>query len=513
MSRPRFAAIALLALATLAGCAPAATPAAAPAAVSAPTRAPTATAAPPTATVAPSPTPPPTFAEGSAIHGVDISGLTLAAAGEVLRAALAERPDELELRAGPARLDIPLDTIGLAADPAALLAEAEPALRSDEPAIVEPAPDEAALRERLEALAREVDVPAEIRVITSTDVLSRSFAYTPGLALDIDAAYKTVAAALADGAIDRPVKLELAPDEDAPHVPLERLQAEVADLSKQWKGVVGFHLYDTASGETATFQDGTVFAGASTIKVAIMLYAYVNVERFTPTQERWLKKMIVESDNLAANGLLAAGAGGEGTEYAFAGADKMSTMLQEKLGLQHTYLYVPYETTDYIKLYKPKYRCGPQGRVGEPPYTEMGACLRATPRSIAKIYELIDQCARGEGLLLDTFPKLNPRRCQEMLDRLATNGDKTRMLAGLPDDVRDEVRVEHKSGWIEDMQADAGIIRSPGGDYVAAIYVYKPLTGNRYLWADEVMAPAVAAFSRLAYTAYNPIRLDNEEVQ
>jgi hypothetical protein len=239
----------------------------------------------------------------------------------------------------------------------------------------------------------------------------------------------------------------------------------------------------------------------------VMLYLYVNLDEFTERQSFWLNEMIRHSDNLSANDLLAAGAGGSGTDWAFIGADEMSTMLQEELGLRHTYLYVPYETTDYIKLYKPKFRCGPQGPVGEKPYTEMGACLRAEPASMARLYQLIDQCADGEGELLDKFERLSPARCQEMLDWLAKNADKTRMVAGVPKGTR----VEHKSGWIEDMQADNGIVRSPGGDYILSIYYYRPLDGKRDYWEDEDMAPVVAALSHLVYTAYNPVETAPEK--
>lgn len=122
---------------------------------------------------------------------------------------------------------------------------------------------------------------------------------------------------------------------------------------------------------------------------------------------------------------------------------------------------------------------------------------------MGQLYRMIDECARGEGVLLEKFELLNPDRCQEMLDLLAENADDTRMVAGIPDGVR----VEHKSGWIEHTQADAGIVRSPGGDYVLAIYVYKPL-GDQWAWPDEVLGGAIADVSRLVYTAYNPIRLD-----
>lgn len=503
MPRPRLAALGLLCLALIAGCTPAAPQAAVPSPSATPAPSPT----PPPPTPVPSPTPPPTFAAGSSVGGVDVAGLTFAEAADQLRSALAA-PPPLELRAGDVTLTLQPATVGLAAPLDNLLAEAESALGAGSPASVPLALtlDEAALRAQLEALGTDVAVPATISVITATDVLSRSFAFTPGRALDLDAAVDQIVGGLAAGEAG-PFALELVDDPTPPRVPPERLIAEVQALAEEWPGVVGFHLVDLAGGESTGFQDRSVFAGASTIKTAIMLYAYANLDRFTPAQERALTKMIVESDNLAANVLLAAGAGGQGTEYAFIGADAMSTMLQEQLGLRHTYLYVPYETTDYIKLYKPTFRCGPAGPVGERPYTEMGACLRAEPASMARLYVLIDECARGEGLLLDELAKLTPRRCQEMLDRLATNEDATRMVAGIPEGVR----AEHKSGWIEDMQADVGIVRSPGGTYVLAVYVFRPLTGGRYLWADEVMAPAVAAFSRLAYTAYNPLPIAEAE--
>ncbi|NTU84876.1 MAG: serine hydrolase, partial [Chloroflexales bacterium] len=296
----------------------------------------------------------------------------------------------------------------------------------------------------------------------------------------------------------------LAEGETAPRAPLERLREEVTALAEEVPGVVGFHLIDLATGESVGLNERTVFAGASTIKVAIMLNLYVNLAKFTERQSFWLNEMIRYSDNLSANDLLAAAAGGQGTDYAFVGAEQMSTMLREELGLRHTYLYVPYETTDYIKLYKPKFTCGPKGPVGEKPYTEMGACLRAEPESMAGLYQMIDQCANGAGPLLDKFDLLTPKRCQEMLDWLAKNGDKTRMVAGIPKGVR----VEHKSGWIEDMQADNGIIRSPNGDYILSVYYYRPLDSKHDHWDDEEMAPVVAAFSRLAYTAYNPVQVE-----
>lgn len=502
MPRPRLAAIGLLCLALVAGCAPAPSQ---PAAAQPPTAAPepTATARP---TVVPSPTPPPSFARGSTIAGVDVGGLTLQEAAERLEERLAAAPEAVTLEAGELAYSLELDALDLAVPVEELLDQARPAFERGAPAEVPPAVafDEEALRERLAELAAEVAADSSLSLVAATDALTRTFVYTPGLTLDLDRAVEQVGAALAEAALgggDEPIALELTPAEEPPRVPFERLREEAAALAEEVPGVVGMHVIDLASGETVGLNDRTVFAGASTIKTAVMLFLYIHQEEFTERQTFWLNEMIRFSDNLSANDLLATAIGGQTTEDAFVAADMMSTMLQEELGLRHTYLYVPYETTDFIKLYKPKYRCGPQGRVGEPPYTEMGACLRAEPASMARLYQLIDQCANGEGELLELYERLSPERCQEMLDWLAKNGDKTRMVAGIPEGVR----VEHKSGWIEDLSADVGIVRSPGGDYVLALYYYRPLDGKRDYWPEEVLSPVVAAFSHLVYTAYNPV--------
>jgi len=498
MTGPRLATISLLCLALIVGCAPAASQ---PDPSSA-TRRPVAAVAASTAAV---PTPAPVFASGTTVAGVTVAGLTFAQAEQRLRAALTA-PEDIELRVGSIRQALSAERIGLTVPVDRLLARAAPALAASTPVTVSVAfdYDQAALRGEIATLAAAVAVPPAIQVITATDTLSRSFAFTPGRILDVEAAAARIGNGLASGDVG-PFTLTLREETTPPRVPLARLREEVEAMAAEWPGVIGFQVIDLETGASAGFHEHTVFAGASTIKTAIMLNAYVNLDTFDEREQDLLAKMIGESDNLAANDLLAAAAGGQGTEYAFAGADAMSAMLQEELGLEHTYLYIPFEATDYIRLYKPKFRCGPQGPVGAQPYTEHGNCLRAEPASMARLYHLIDRCAAHKGLLLERFERLTPARCQEMLDYLAANDDRTRLVAGVPPGVR----VEHKSGWIEDMQADAGIVRSPNGAYAIAIYVYRPLPAGRYFWPDELMAPVVAAFSRLAYTAYNPVRLED----
>ena len=497
-TRPRIAVLLLVGMLLLVACGSSVGAAAVPNPTIIPTIA-------PTVVPTPAPTAVPVFAAGSRVAGVDVSGLAVTAARERLVAALASKPTPIELRAGDVSLTIDPQTFGLSSSVDDLIGQADSALRAGKPVDVPllASLDDAALRAQLVSLAERVATPPQISVISSTKTISRSFAYTPGMTLDVDAALPRVRAALTSARHAATLALTLTEDPVVPQVSNERILAEIQSMASQWGGVIGVHLHDLKTGAEVRFHDKTVFAGASTIKVAIMLNAYINLATFTTKQELWLGDMIKYSDNIAANNLLAAAAGGTSTEYAFSGATQMSKMLAKDLGLENLYLYVPYEAIDFIKQNKIKYMCGPRDPVGEKPYTESGCALRATPYAIAQVYKVIDACANGSGPLLEKFANLSPKRCQQMLDRLATNDDKTRMVAGLPTGTR----VEHKSGWIENLQADNGIVRSPNGDYVLSVYVYKKLPKDVSMWSDEMMAPTVAAFSRLAYTAYNPVRL------
>lgn len=494
--RPRLLAVALLCVAFLAGCSSASRPLPADALI--------ATAPTPSA-ITPVTLPPlvPVYAAGTEVAGVPIGGMTTVEAEAALSAALAERITPVQLVAGEYATTIDPSSINLRLDVPAMLAVVKPALGSDQPisAPLQLAFDKAALREQIAAFAATSASTPELTVITATEVLSRSFAYLPGRAIDLERSLDIVGGFLSRGQLADPIFLTRWPT-DLPRVSFAQLTEQLEAIAAAWDGVIGVYLYDLATGTEAAVNARTVFSGASTIKTAIMLYGYTKLPAFSERQWARMRAMIIDSDNLAANDILAAGAGGTNTEMAFRGAEEMSDMLAD-LGLDHLHLYIPFEALDYIRLYNVKFRCGPKDPVGEPPYAETGCALRATPYAMGQLYRMIDECVRGEGVLLEKFELLNPDRCQEMLDLLAENADHTRMVAGIPDGVR----VEHKSGWIEHTQADAGIVRSPGGDYVLAIYVYKPL-GDQWAWPDEVLGGAIADVSRLVYTAYNPIRLD-----
>jgi hypothetical protein len=60
-------------------------------------------------------------------------------------------------------------------------------------------------------------------------------------------------------------------------------------------------------------------------------------------------------------------------------------------------------------------------------------------------------------------------------------------------------RVAHKHEWIPDTHGDAGIVFTPGGDYVLVIVLHNPT------WLDfNESFPLTAEISRVVYNYYNP---------
>jgi beta-lactamase class A len=458
---------------------------------------PTAPSSTPEPTLAPSPTAEPTIAATVQVAGVDVGGLTLAEAREKLERELALQP--LEITAGEARSAITPEAIALTPATDTML---EQALEADagDTIPLEVSYDAEQLRAALEQLSSQAAQPATLTVITDTETISRSFVIQPGRRIDIDAAVTEIDERLRDPDRAKRLTLPLTPDFETDERPTPaQLQEQIEAMASEWNGVVGVYVYDLASDEVvAALNQDTVFSGASVMKVPMLLQSYINIKTFDDEQKSDLKKMIVESDNLAANDMLAASVDGVGTEDALVGALAMNEMLSG-LGLEHTYQYMPYEAGDYFRQQGIRTKIGPP-QEGPAPHTDADPSVRTTPAEISRIFLLISQCSNGEGALLDTFENLSAERCRDMLDLLEQNGDRTRMVAGLPPGTR----VAHKSGWIEDMQADVGIVSSPGGDFLVAVYLYRELDPRKTYLTDEVAAPVIAGFTRLVYSYYNP---------
>ena len=118
---------------------------------------------------------------------------------------------------------------------------------------------------------------------------------------------------------------------------------------------------------------------------------------------------------------------------------------------------------------------------------------------LADIYE----CAEfGGGALLAVLPEqITQSECIDMIETLTRNKTPFLIEAGVPDGTR----VGHKHGWVSDVTTgairtigDAGIIYTPSGDYVLAIYFSHP---TQLVW--DPMSKLMGDLSEAIYNYYN----------
>lgn len=448
------------------------------------------------------------FAPDTLVAGIDLSGMDVPTARAYLLDLQNRLSRPLDVELDGARTTIYPDEISLQLPIEAMLSEARTLNEQGQPVRipVQISYDTERLRQKLQNFANDTMILPTLHVLTDTDSIGRSFGYTPGQRINVEVALYQIDRQLAAPLGVRRITLTRSPDPTipAPRATPQQIQEQLELLAAEWDGVVGLYLHDLASNTTvATLNERTVFSGASLLKVPIMLHAHMTLQRFTPEQYGWITAMILDSDNQSANDLLAASVGGRDTEDALIGVQLMNEHLQQ-LGLNHTYQLMPYEAYDYlVGVLGMEIPMGPEYE-GEPPYTFADPVIRTTPGEMGHLFVLMDRCKRGYGDLMTMFPDtITPTRCRSMLDLLTKNHDLTRMVAGIPAGVR----VEHKSGWVDQMQCDVGIVRSPAGDYVLALYIYQ----EEYYADSSIADPFLATLSHLVYTAYNPVLMDADE--
>ncbi len=443
------------------------------------------------------------FGAGTSVAGLDLGGMNVPTARAHLIAleTRLQRPLEMVIDTNQVTL-FPAD-IGLQLPIEELLNEAlaQQAQGQSARIPVRITYDVERLRQIIQGIADETMIPPTLRLITATDSISRSFGYDPGQRINVEVALYQIEQQLTAPLGTRRVTLSRSPDPTLPppRATPQQIQEQLTLMAQEWEGVLGFYLHELDTDTVVALNERTVFSGASVMKVPIMMHAHMTLKGLTSEQSGWLNAMILDSDNLSANNLLAASVGGAGTEDALLGLEAMNENLR-RLGLEHTYQRMPYESYDYLVgilgmdvLFGPEFE-------GEPPYTMADPVIRTTPAEMGHLFVLMDRCMRGDGDLLTMFPDtITPARCASMLDLLTKNHDLTRMVAGMPPGVR----VEHKSGWVDQMQCDVGIVRSPAGDYVLALYLFH----DEYYADSSIADPFLAHLSRMVYTAYNPVHL------
>jgi beta-lactamase class A len=237
------------------------------------------------------------------------------------------------------------------------------------------------------------------------------------------------------------------------------------------------------------------YSAASTIKIPIMVSVFNHLGEPTPELALgWMRGMITQSENPPADAL-------------------MRTYLDENLGpliVTEDMRTLGYQNTFLAGYF---YSGAPLlQRIQTPANSRTDVYLdpdfynQTVPSEIGDLLARIYRCAAAsETQQHDLFTgSVTPSECQTMLNLLAENKIGALIEAGLPP----EGDAAHKHGWTSDLDgllhtmSDAGIVSTPGGDYVLVIFI----NSSQQLMFDQ----GNWLFARLSQVIYNAFNLENQ---
>lgn len=299
--------------------------------------------------------------------------------------------------------------------------------------------------------------------------------------------------------------------EEALEVEISTLDRMVREyiLSSGFQGLVSVYVIDLQTGEEVELaidmrdldnpEDVTcdvAFASTSTIKIPIMAEYFRYMDELPlPYELEKIEITMTLSGNWSANSMLLDIGGGD----QITGTQIVTGSMQNTLGLTNTFIAAPFDEEVTTFLTTPAFTAA---RDGSCINTNPDIAMQTTPRDLAVLLEMIYACAEtgGGGLVAAYGDQFNQTECQMMLDIMSQNFEGQLIMAGVPEDVV----VAHKHGWASDTHSDAGIVFSPGGDYVIAFF----------LWAEVDWLPAALSFpvmeglSATVFNYFNPDKVD-----
>lgn len=266
---------------------------------------------------------------------------------------------------------------------------------------------------------------------------------------------------------------------------------------ENYDGISGIYLLDLQTGqelhlgyragEDLAVQPDIAFTASSTIKIPIMVSAYRRMNMGEDSEaDKLMSDMIEKSGNEAADWLM-------DRVIDPNRAPLVVTEDMQALGMENTFL------AGYFSLGSPLLaRIQTASNQRADVTTNPDLYNQTTPVEMGMLLEDIYHCAQdGGGALIAAFPgQITQDECRQMVEHLINNRLPSLLTAGVPEGTP----IAHKHGWVSDNGiittiCDAGIIYSPGGNYVFAVYLYHPV--------QLVWDPASALIARLSQAVYN----------
>jgi Beta-lactamase enzyme family len=249
--------------------------------------------------------------------------------------------------------------------------------------------------------------------------------------------------------------------------PLDR---SVRALTRAFPGTSAVYVEDLVSGKGAAWNARARFPAASTLKVAIAIEA-LRARAGKPAPGSYLdallRRMLIESDNDAANQVESLFGGGRRVDETLAGTGFRDTWMGG--GYLHGTAALP-----PIPV-----------RIESRP--SFGCCKYTTAFDLARLLAYVHLAAGGRGPLIDRYgSEFTPSDARYLLYLLVHVPDRRklgRFLAGGP------YTLLHKAGWISTARHDVGLVYWPGGVFVAAVLTW----GSGVGVSSDVLAGRVAS--------------------
>jgi beta-lactamase class A len=329
----------------------------------------------------------------------------------------------------------------------------------------------------------------------------------PGTTVNIEDAMDDIEGALfslSERSVDLPLQ-----ESGASRPNLENLQIQLQQIMDVagYDGLADIYFLDLASGQELHFiyQLGSnlptdpdiSFSAMSLIKIPILVSVYQRLdEQPSDALQLLMSEMIVQSYNEPADQLM------EGMLDPERGPLELTEDLR-RLGIKNTFLAGEfYIGAPLLADIRTPARDRADVNTDPDPYSQ------TTPSDMGMLLADIYQCAEtGGGALLAVWPEdITQAECQDMINLLSANRIGILLEAGAPEGTR----IAHKHGWVTNpttgvinTMGDAGIVFTPSGDYVLAIYLYQPV--------QLIYDPASQLVANLAEAVYNYYTLPDRD--
>lgn len=445
------------------------------------------------------------YPTGLTIAGINVGGMNRDEAGAVLNNRFLEAPilifhgsDKFEL--SPTKAEFTLDL-------EAMLSQADyQRFQQDfwagfwgflwgRPVEVEPVPlyathNREALREVLKDIAILTDKPAQPpQPIPST--MSFQFGEA-GTKTNIEASFDDVEAALyrPSSREARMVVEPLNPERPDINLLTRLIVNYLQDFEALNNGVASVFIYDLETGQEVSLNADAPMSGTDVLRVPVVLEFYHQTDNLPTLLQRGLisDTLVIQPDVVSANQLLGVISG---TDDAYAGAEQVTQAMQ-RMGLKNSFILTPF---------------GEEPRPGQRPLatpansaeiirTQPSLYAQMTAEDIGLLLADLYYCAQGKGGTITAVfgGDVSQEECQDMLTYMSANKIESLLEEGIPPGVT----IAHRHGWISDTHSDAGIVFTPGSNYVIVAMLYKPD------WLEwEISSPILANISRAAYNYFN----------